>query len=209
MIINNNFVSIIILIFIVSFTSTYSFQNVKVINNNRYITTTTKKSKLLMSTKQVVTYYEELSVPSKYGISFEDLTPGIKDAISKSGCLEGVVTVLSRHTTCAITINELEPRLIDDARQFLLKLVPPAYPYLHNDLHLRNGPPGWPCGDEAWRKQEPINCHSHLIAMLLGTSESIPIHKGELKIGNWQSIIMAELDGPRTRTIGVQITGTK
>ena len=81
MIINNNFVSIIILIFIVSFTSTYSFQNV---NNNRY-TTTTKKSKLLMTTKQVVTYYEELSVPSKLGISFEDLTPGLKNAINKSG----------------------------------------------------------------------------------------------------------------------------
>jgi len=175
---------------------------------NKYRFTTSMKSKVTMS-NDIVTYYEELSVPSKLGISFEDLTPGIREAISKSGCKEGVVTVLSRHTTCAITINELEPRLVDDARQFLLKLVPPAYPYLHNDLHLRNGPPGWPGGDEAWRKQEPVNCHSHLIAMLLGTSESIPIHKGELKIGTWQSIIMAELDGPRTRSIAVQITGTK
>jgi hypothetical protein len=41
-------------------------------------------------------------------------------------------------------------------------------PYLHNDLHLREGPPGWPGGNEAWRAQEPINAHSHLISMLLG-----------------------------------------
>ena len=196
---------LLFLIIFISFNSTYGFQNVMV-NGNRY--KNSMIAKLYMG-KEIVTYYEELSIPSKFGISFEDLTPGIKEVIRKSGCLEGVVTVLSRHTTCAITINELEPRLIDDARQFLLKLVPPAYPYLHNDLHLRSGPPGWPGGDEAWRKQEPINCHSHLIAMLLGTSESIPIHEGELKVGTWQSVIMAELDGPRTRTIAVQITGTK
>lgn len=41
-------------------------------------------------------------------------------------------------------------------------------PYLHNDLHLRDGPPNWPGGNEAWRAQEPINAHSHLISMLLG-----------------------------------------
>ena len=45
--------------------------------------------------------------------------------------------------------------------------------------------------------------------MLLGTTESIPIHNGELKVGTWQSVILVELDGPRTRTVGVQITGTK
>lgn len=77
------------------------------------------------------------------------------------------------------------------------------------DLHLRDGPKDWPGGNDAWRAQEPVNAHSHLIAMLLGTTESIPIHNGELKVGTWQSVILAELDGPRTRTIGVQITGTK
>lgn len=102
------------------------------------------------------------------------------------------MTVYSRHTTTAITINEMEGRLVDDARQFLLKLVPAAYPYLHNDLHLRSGPPDWPGGDEAWRAQEPVNCHSHLIAMLLGSSETIPVHKGKLMKGTWQSIILVQ-----------------
>jgi Uncharacterised protein family UPF0047 len=112
---------------------------------------------------QAVGLYEEIHVPSLDGIHFTDITPDIRRIVASTGITTGSVTVLSRHTTTAITINEMESRLVDDARQFLLKLVPAAYPYLHNDLHLRNGPPGWPGGDAAWRAQEPVNCHSHLI----------------------------------------------
>ncbi len=54
--------------------------------------------------------------------------------LKKSECTEGVVTVFSRHSTVSVTINEMEGRLVDDTRQFLLKLAPPSYPYLHNDL---------------------------------------------------------------------------
>ena len=43
--------------------------------------------------------------------------------------------------------------------------------------------------------------------MLLGNSESVPVVDGELTIGTWQSVMLVELDGPRTRTVGVQIVG--
>lgn len=42
-------------------------------------------------------------------------------------------------------INEYESRLVDDIRQFLVKLAPPSNPYLHNDLHLR------PQSEEVWK----------------------------------------------------------
>lgn len=58
-------------------------------------------------------------------------------AIKDAGVQEGWVNVVSRHTTTAVTLNECESRLMDDVRQFLLKLAPPSYPYLHNDIHLR------------------------------------------------------------------------
>ena len=45
--------------------------------------------------------------------------------------------------------------------------------------------------------------------MLLGTSEAIPVSDGELMLGTWQSVIMAELDGPQTRTVAVSVTGVK
>lgn len=104
-------------------------------------------------TGQSVGLYEEIKVPTLDGIFFTDITPEIRRIVKDSGVHTGTVTVLSRHTTTAITINEMEGRLVDDARQFLLKLVPAAYPYLHNDLHLRKGPEGWPGGDVAWRAQ--------------------------------------------------------
>ena len=153
-------------------------------------------------------FHKELKVPTLKGIHFHDITSEVRDTIKLSNILEGSVNVLSKHTTTAVTINEYEPRLMDDTRQFLAKLAPSDYPYLHNDIHLRSGPPGWPGGDEAWRLQEPINAHSHLLSMLLGASKTIPIHKGQLCIGQYQSILLVELDGPRIRQVVVQVTGS-
>lgn len=151
--------------------------------------------------------YHQLEVPTLKGVCLFDLTLQIKALVLKAGISNGCVNVLSRHTTTAVTINEMEGRLVDDVRQYLVKLAPPDYPYLHNDIHLRSGPDGWPGGDEAWRAQEPQNAHSHLLSMLLGNSESVPVVDGQLMIGTWQSILLVELDGPRQRTVGVQIMG--
>ena len=59
---------------------------------------------------------------------------------------------------------------------------------------------------------EPVNAHSHLIAMLVGTSESIPVDKGEMKIGTYQNIIVVDADGTdgkKKRSIAVQVMGSK
>eukprot|EP00640_Fibrocapsa_japonica_P004121 CAMPEP_0113943648 /NCGR_PEP_ID=MMETSP1339-20121228/26949_1 /TAXON_ID=94617 /ORGANISM="Fibrocapsa japonica" /LENGTH=222 /DNA_ID=CAMNT_0000948585 /DNA_START=15 /DNA_END=683 /DNA_ORIENTATION=+ /assembly_acc=CAM_ASM_000762 len=152
-------------------------------------------------------HYKQIEVDTKFGISLFDITPQIKELVQEHDIKEGYVNVLSRHTTTAVTLNEMEDRLVDDFRQWLLKLAPPSYPYLHNDLHLRKGPEGWPGGDEAWREQEPINAHSHLLAMTIGQSETIPVSDGKIMIGTWQSVILVELDGPRKRTVGLQVVG--
>lgn len=46
---------------------------------------------------------------------------------------------------------------------------------------------------------------SHLRAVVLGHTLSVPVRNGELALGNWQSIILAELDGPRDRTVQEQV----
>jgi secondary thiamine-phosphate synthase enzyme len=56
--------------------------------------------------------------------------------------------------------------------------------------------------------QEPINAHSHLLSMALGNTLTIPITGGKLALGTWQSVLLVDLDGPRTRTVGVQVVGT-
>ena len=104
--------------------------------------------------------------------------------------------VFSRHTTTALAINEYEERLLEDIKVYLRKLAPESDKYLHNDLHLRIVPP-----------DEPMNAHSHLMAMTLSTSEVIPIIDGQLALGTYQSVLFFDLDGPRKRTVLVQISG--
>uniref|UniRef100_A0A061S4K5 Secondary thiamine-phosphate synthase enzyme n=1 Tax=Tetraselmis sp. GSL018 TaxID=582737 RepID=A0A061S4K5_9CHLO len=153
--------------------------------------------------------YREIEVITHEGVGLFDITSQIQDLLGELGATEGFVNALSRHTTTALTINEMEPRLVEDVRQFLAKLVPAGEPYLHNDLHLREAPDNWPGGPDAWREQEPINAHSHLQAMLLGQSETIPVHEGKLALGTWQSVILIELDGTkgRKRTVALQYFG--
>lgn len=172
----------------------------------------------------------EVPIP-KQAVSVEDLTPQLNAFLSSSGMRNGVVHVISRHTTTTITINELESRLARDVEEFFLKLCPPdersssekravGARYLHNDIDQRPDggeeaqrcrDNGWDIDDaeelQKWRDQEPINAHSHLISMMLGSSESIPVVDGEMVIGQWQSVLMVDLDGPRTRTVGVQLMG--
>lgn len=128
------------------------------------------------------------------GACLSDVTEQINELIADSGIDSGVATLCTQHTTTALMVNENERRLLDDIRLFLDKLVPPTAYYLHNDIHLRECP-----------EDEPENAHAHIAALLLGNSESIPIENGKLRLGQWQSVIFAELDGPRERSLAVHL----
>ncbi len=141
-------------------------------------------------------YTEIFTFQTSDSISIVNLDPLMQQAIASSGIEDGFVIVSSRHTTTAITINEYEERLLQDIRAWLSKLAPQDANYLHNDIHLRDCPP-----------DEPENAHSHLMAMLLGSSETIPLKNGEPMIGQWQSVMLFDLDGPRERTVNIQVIG--
>ena len=143
---------------------------------------------------KVISSFIELETDA--GISLHDITPDIRGVIGKSGIANGFVTVTSQHTTTAIAINEHEARLLDDVRNFLSRLIPSGDRYLHNDIALRDCPP-----------DEPENAHSHLAAMLLGSSEAIGLAEGALVLGQYQSVMLYELDGPRRRRVHVQVYG--
>jgi secondary thiamine-phosphate synthase enzyme len=136
----------------------------------------------------------ELETPE--GISIYNITPQIEEFMASTQIGNGQVVVFSQHTTTALAINEYESRLLDDIKVYLKKLAPPGDRYLHNDLHLRIVPP-----------DEPMNAHSHLMAMTLSTSEVIPIVDAKLALGTWQSVLFFDLDGPRRRTVLLQISG--
>ncbi len=125
-------------------------------------------------------------------IEIIDISAEVAEAVASSGLDTGQVTVISQHTTAFININEKEDRLLEDMETFIKRFAPKDGNYLHN-LNPLDG---------------RDNAHSHLIGLLMNTSETIPFSKGKLLLGKWQSLFFIELDGPRKeRSILLQISG--
>ncbi|MEB3293977.1 MAG: secondary thiamine-phosphate synthase enzyme YjbQ [Synechococcales bacterium] len=141
--------------------------------------------------------YQLLELSTGEGITFHNITSQIQACVTANQVQQGHVLVFSRHTTTALVINEDEERLLEDIKTFLRKLAPESDRYLHNDLHLRPNLPA----------DEPMNAHSHLMAMMLTTSEMIPIVDGKLALGTYQSVLLLDLDGPRQRQVFCQVWG--
>ena len=93
---------------------------------------------------------------------------------------DGVCTVFSQHTTMGVVVNEAESRLLDDLAAALDDLIP----------------------DSGWQHDEiDDNADSHVRAMLVGESVTVPVADGTPQLGRWQSILAVECDGPRSRTL--------
>jgi secondary thiamine-phosphate synthase enzyme len=140
-----------------------------------------------------------LAVPTQEPIQFVDITDQVAEAVHASGVRDGIVTIVSRHTTAAVRIQEAEPLLLEDLLGFLRRLAPSNVHYQHNDFRIRT---------HHMHDDESPNGHSHCLQFLLGTSESLPIMDGELALGEWQRIFLVELDGPRAkREVLIQTVG--
>jgi secondary thiamine-phosphate synthase enzyme len=133
-------------------------------------------------------------------IQFLDITDEVAELVRVAGLREGVAHVFSRHTTAAVCIQEAEPLLLEDLRDFLLRSAPADEHYRHNDFRVRT---------VHMHDDESPNGHAHCLQMMLGTSESVPVGDGELLLGTWQRIFLVELDGPRAeREVVIQVLGT-
>jgi len=130
-------------------------------------------------------------------LQFIDLRELVEERVRGSGVREGMVTVQSRHTTAAILVNENEPLLLQDFEDLLGRWAPADVRYRHNDLEARKG---------ALADERP-NGHAHAQALLLGASVCLNVAEGRLDLGEWQSVFLVELDGPRDRTLSVQVLG--
>jgi secondary thiamine-phosphate synthase enzyme len=143
-------------------------------------------------------FHETISIPPvDERLRFTDITDRIRALAEGSSIKNGIATIYTTHTTCAIRINENEARLIGDLKNILEKLAPEHARYSHDDIQYRDCPP-----------DERINGHSHCKAILLGASETIPLVDCKLLMGKYQSVFHIDLDGVnRTRNIEVCIMG--
>ena len=126
-------------------------------------------------------------------MEFINITDRINEMVRYSGISSGIVQVQVLHTTASVFITEWQDALLEDTRAYLCSAVDRNDPWRHNDPRYSD------C--------ERRNANSHLRGMMLGQSVNLQVRDGRVLLGTWQSIVLGEFDGPRTRTVSVQIFG--
>jgi secondary thiamine-phosphate synthase enzyme len=127
-------------------------------------------------------------IPVETGERYElvSITDEVKKAVREAGIDEGICIISSTHTTAAVTVNEDYDRdvprdLAAACRAFLDAL------------------------DVSFEHAEG-NSDSHFLTSLFGQSQTLMVRNGELNLGRWQGIFLAEFDGPRRRTVSVAVS---
>ena len=133
------------------------------------------------------------TLSSEERTELSDITKLVREAIQQFPVANGIALINTMHTTCALFINEFQSALIDDLRNLIERLVPERAGYRHDDPRYSDCERGNAC--------------AHLRAALLGRSIAVGLNNGELTLGRFQSVIFAEMDGPRKREITVQVMG--
>jgi len=138
-------------------------------------------------------HHTSVTVQGDERIEITDVTKIVRTAVQESGVRQGIAVANAQHTTCALFINEFQAALVEDLKALVRRLVPGDAGYRHDDPRYSDCERG--------------NAEAHLGTALLGRSIALGVSDGELVLGRFQSIIFAELDGPRQRAITVQIIG--
>jgi secondary thiamine-phosphate synthase enzyme len=121
-------------------------------------------------------------------VDFIDITSLVRDAVTKSGVIDGMSVIYCPHTTAGITINENADA--DVTRDILLGLDR-AFPDRREFRHSEG------------------NSAAHLKASAIGSSATVIIDKGHLLLGTWQGVYFCEFDPPRGRKFFVKILDAK
>jgi len=115
-----------------------------------------------------------------------DIGPPLRRALRESGLGEGVAHLWSLHTTCALTVNEnADPDVARDLVWKAGELVP---------------------RDQAGYRHGEGNSDAHMKTSLFGPGLTLLVQDGDLVLGTWQGVFLAEWDGPRTRRVAVRFS---
>lgn len=126
----------------------------------------------------------QLTVRTNRAEELVKITDRVQSLVNDAGVEQGICTVFVPHTTAGVTINEgADPDVATDLLAALDRIVPRDLPYKHGEG----------------------NSPSHVKASLMGSSVTVIIAGGRLQLGTWQAVFFCEFDGPRQRTVWVDI----
>jgi len=127
----------------------------------------------------------DISVRTGERYEFVSITDEVRSAVREAGVEEGICVVSSTHTTAAVTVNE------DYDRDVPRDLAAACEAFI-NSLDVRF-------------EHAEGNSDSHFLTSLFGGSQQLLVREGELDLGRWQGVFLAEFDGPRQRTVRVAV----
>ena len=121
------------------------------------------------------------------GVNLVNLTDEIRAFVHETKVQKGVCHVVAPHTTGAITVNSyLDPNTAADLAHEVNRLVPTRADFVH-------------------QVDGPTDAAGHVKTTLIGPSQTVVIHEGDLLLGHSQGIMFFEFDGPRDRTVHVKV----
>ncbi len=128
----------------------------------------------------------ELTIPTGTQTELVDITPRVREVVHDSGVVSGLCYLFIPHTTAGLTLNEnWDPSVRGDILRALEGIVPRSAEYRHAEG----------------------NSPAHVKATLTGFCLTLMIDEGDLVLGTWQGVYLAEFDGPRHRRVLVNVLG--
>ena len=140
---------------------------------------------------------EQLRVQSRAEREMVDITPQVEHIVAASGVRDGLVNIMTRHTTSAIVVTEGQECLEQDVLDHMDRIAPlhpQGFGYYHNRYLESDGRLGF-------------NAGAHLQSVLSGYFAMFPIAGGRIVKGGRHRIFFAEFDGPLMREVVVQVLG--
>jgi len=126
----------------------------------------------------------EIQVNTRQKDDFVDITPQVRDCVRESGVQNGICVIFVPHATAGLTVNEnWDPSVTADTLATLERLVP------------------W----EANYKHVEGNAAAHIKSCLVGVSQTLLVERGNLLLGTWQGVFLAEFHGPRRRRVLMRV----
>lgn len=124
------------------------------------------------------------------GPGMHEVTRPIAAWLEQTGVQEGLLTVLCRHTSASLTIQENAASAVQrDVVRWLDRIAPQGSAYEHDDEGSDDMP-------------------AHLKAMLTGVNLSLPVIRGRLALGTWQGIYLIEhRNAPHRRSLALHLLG--
>lgn len=127
----------------------------------------------------------EIKIATNQKVELVDITAQVEAVVTQSNVQNGICFLFCPHTTAGIILNESwDPAVEKDVAMVLNRMVPEGLPYTHAEG----------------------NSPAHTKTILVSSDHFLFIRRGKLALGRWQGIFLAEFDGPRRRTLKIEVT---